>query len=231
VIRITQSTKDFMVTGIWGQKIGMTQFFSFNADNTVRAVPVTVIDIGDWYVTQIKTSNRDGYDALQIGYVRDKYKGTQFSADWLKKPKKHFQYLREIRSGEGFALTPDLVGQPLAVLQHFSVGAKVDVTGWSRGLGFQGVYKRHGFGGAAKSHGSMMGRRPGSIGFTRSSGEVMRGQLMAGHTGTDRTVIQNLDIIAIEPEKNIILVQGSIPGKSRSLVYVKKSVKNGLSHG
>src|SRR2546425_376118 len=122
--------KDDMVTGIWGQKIGMTQFFSLNTnDNTVKAIAVTVIDVGDWFVTQIKTDGKDGYNAIQVGYLKDKYKGKQFSLEWLKNLKKYFQYIREIKVvGE---VASDLVGQPLIALQDLSVGSKVDVTGWS----------------------------------------------------------------------------------------------------
>ncbi|QQR63391.1 50S ribosomal protein L3 [bacterium] len=104
----------------------------------------------------------------------------------------------------------------------FAIGDLVRVSGLSKGIGFAGVYKRHNFGGAAKSHGSMMGRRPGSIGFTRSSGEIMRGQMMAGHAGNKRISILNLTVVKILQSENVLMIKGSVPGKSGTLVFVKR---------
>jgi large subunit ribosomal protein L3 len=203
----------------------MTQFFSVKTGSNaaVEATPVTVIDCNGWFVTRIKHLSKDGYEAIQIGLVRPKYSKELFSVDWLKKPKQYFLHVREVVTD---SVSTHSVGDSFKIEGLFEVGQKLDVAGWSRGLGFQGVYKRHGFGGAAKSHGSMMGRRPGSIGFTRSSGEIMKGQKMAGHMGTQRTTIQNLVIVSIETDKNVLLVKGSIPGKTQTLVFVKRSIKD-----
>lgn len=205
-----------MITGVWGHKVGMTQIFSDN-----KVTPVTVINVGNWFVTEIKTVARDGYNAIQVSCVRDRYKGHSFDKEWLKSRKQYFRYTREIK-GDDVTMSDEIVGTSLNALDSFSIGMLVDVTGWTKGLGFAGVYKRHGFGGAPKSHGSMMGRRPGSIGFTRSSGEIMRGQKMAGHKGCDRTVMKRLGVIAVEGQENLIFVKGSVPGKAGSLVYVAK---------
>jgi large subunit ribosomal protein L3 len=215
-----------MIKNIWGRKVGMTQFFSTHtgANAGIVAMPVTVIDCNGWIVTRIKRYSIDGYDAVQVGLIRQKYNKESFSPDWLKKPKHYFLYIRELLTDgvtDAYA-----IGDNFKIEGLFEVGQKLDVAGWSKGLGFAGVYKRHGFGGAAKSHGSMMGRRPGSIGFTRSSGEIMKGQKMAGHKGVQRTTIQNLVVVSIETSKNVLLVKGSIPGKSEALVFVKRSIKD-----
>jgi large subunit ribosomal protein L3 len=206
-----------MIRDIWGQKIGMTQIFSDN-----KVMPVTAVDTRNWIVTGIKNKVRDGYDALQVGYLRQRYHNQSFQSAWLKHAKCYFQHVREIRCDAATAVN-EAIGTPFNVLSQFAVGNIIDVVGWSKGLGFTGVYKRHGFGGAAKSHGSMMGRRPGSIGFTRTSGEVMRGQLMAGHKGVDRVMVKKINVVAIDHDNGVMFVKGSVPGKSGSLVLVKKA--------
>jgi len=213
-----------MNNSMWGQKIGMTQIFSMNSgrDNAVSAVPVTVIDCNGWIVVRMKKFESDGYNALQIGLLRTRYRKESFVDLWLKNPKRYFLHLKEVYVNDPSRYT---VGASFGIEGLFQVGQKLDVAGWSKGLGFAGVYKRHGFGGAAKSHGSMMGRRPGSIGFTRSSGEIMKGQKMAGHKGVERKTIQNLELVSIENDKNILLVKGSVPGKSQTLLFIKKSIK------
>lgn len=205
-----------MINGVWGTKVGMTQLF---VDGVVK--PVTAIDVGYWVVTDIKKEDRNGYNAIQIGCLRKRYRSVDFNREWLKHTKKFFLYTREIHCSKE-ALQGIEIGKPISLLEGLSVGNKVDVVGLSKGIGFAGVYKRHGFGGAAKTHGSMMGRRPGSIGFTRSSGEIMRGQMMAGHAGCERVSIRNLEIATISLEANIVMVKGSVPGKSGSLVFLKK---------
>jgi large subunit ribosomal protein L3 len=211
-----------MINGIWGRKVGMTQLFSKGV-----VVPVTAIDVGDWIVSGIKRKDRDGYNAIQIGCLRKRYRSVDFNQNWLKNKKKYFLYTREAHCTEA-KVTEVVLGQKATFFDEFAIqGKKVDVTGWSRGLGFAGVYKRHGFGGAAKTHGSMMGKRPGSIGFTRSSGEIMRGQMMAGHAGCDRVCVKNLEIAAAVKEHNIVMVKGSVPGKSGSLVFIKNVDSDG----
>ena len=205
-----------MAMGIWGRKIGMTQVFSEN-----KVMPVTVVDVAHWFVTGIRNKSRDGYDAIQVGCLRKKYENKEFSLDWLKKLKHYFQYIREVRLEENFQESS--LGQIVDFYKDFNQGQIVDVTGWSKGCGFAGVYKRHGFGGAAKSHGSMMGRRPGSIGGLRTSGRVIKGKRMAGHMGTERTVVKHLNIVAVHTENKAMIVKGSIPGKSGSLVFISKA--------
>ncbi|RTL05947.1 50S ribosomal protein L3 [Candidatus Dependentiae bacterium] len=205
-----------MINGVWGIKVGMTQLF---VDGVVK--PVTAIDVGHWVITDIKNKDRNGYNAMQVGCLRKRYRSVDFNLAWLKHTKKFFLYTREIRCSAE-ELQNVKIGNSVSLLERFAVGNKVDVMGVSKGVGFAGVYKRHGFGGAAKTHGSMMGRRPGSIGFTRSSGEIMRGQMMAGHAGCDRVSIKNLEVATVITEDNIVMVKGSVPGKSGSLVFVKK---------
>lgn len=212
-----------MITNLWGCKVGMTQIFSVNkAAGVVKATPVTIIDCNGWRVVGLKQFARDGYDAVKVGLLRKKYLNASFSDVWLQSPKQYFSMTREIKLEQPIEFK---IGSILNVADSFIVGQKVDVQGVSKGIGFAGVYKRHGFGGAAKSHGSMMGRRPGSIGFTRSSGEIMRGQKMAGHKGVQTTTIQNLVVVGLEQSKNVLLVQGSVPGKAHTIVFVKKNSK------
>lgn len=205
-----------MVKSLWGKKVGMTQIFS---DKGV--VPVTVIDVARWVVTQVKTKERDGYDALQVGLIKDKYAAQTFDAAWILKPKTYFSFLREV------AMTDELkdlaVGSPVNFHSLVTTGEYVDVTGISKGCGFAGVVKRHDFNGPPASHGSTMGKRTGSLSFMRSRGRVIKGKRMPGHLGVDTTVMQGLEVIRIEPESQVVVVKGSVPGKSGSLVFLEKS--------
>lgn len=205
-----------MVLGMWGRKIGMTQVFSEN-----KVVPVTVIDTTNWIATGVRTAAKDGYDALQIGCLRKRYTAQPFSMEWLKKPAQYFQYVREVKCDE--AVDQSVIGQPVDGHSIFLQGQKVDVAGWSIGRGFAGVYKRHGFGGAAKSHGSMMGRSPGSIGGLRTSGRVIKGKRMAGHMGAERVMVKQLRVVDIDAQHGALLVKGAVPGKAGSLVFVRKA--------
>ncbi|QQR53466.1 50S ribosomal protein L3 [bacterium] len=205
-----------MVNGLWGQKIGMTQLF---VDG--KAVPVTAVNVGHWIVCGTKTVAQDGYNALQVGCLRKRYRSIPFDLLWLKNKQKYFFYTKEVRCSSEQLATAAL-GSVVDLLQFFAIGDLVRVSGLSKGIGFAGVYKRHNFGGAAKSHGSMMGRRPGSIGFTRSSGEIMRGQMMAGHAGNKRISILNLTVVKILQSENVLMIKGSVPGKSGTLVFVKR---------
>lgn len=204
-----------MVSGIWGRKIGMTQVFS----DKQQVVPVTVIDVAHWYVTQIKTKDRDGYHAVKMGRVKDKYTREVFSNDWLREPRKYFSAFKEVPLDEQSDL---VVGTPADVGAVLAKGDNVDVFGITRGLGFQGVVKRHGFAGGRATHGSKFHRRPGGMSCTRSRGRVFKGKRLPGHTGTEQQVMKNLEVIKIEPEARVMLVKGSVPGKSGSLVYVRK---------
>jgi len=205
-----------MVDGLWGKKIGMTQIFS----DDHKIVPVTVIDVADWFVTQVKTKARDGYDAVQIGRVRERYSGQPFSSEWITSAKKHFSVLKEVRFSDEVASVQ--VGQVFDIASLFDKGAAVDVFGITVGRGFQGGVKRHGFKGGRASHGDKLGRGPGSIGYMRSRGRVIKGQRMAGHMGVEQRVMKNLEIIQVEPTAKIMIIKGSVPGKSGSLVFVRK---------
>lgn len=205
-----------MVRGLWGKKIGMTQIFS----DEQKVVPVTAIDLSNWYVTQIKTKENDGYQAIKLGCVKNKYAEQEFSADWLKKPKIYFSAFREVPVDTSSEINLEL-GQKID-LSVLSKGDNVDIFGITRGLGFQGVVKRHGFSGGRASHGATFGRFTGSLSFMRSRGRVIKGKKMPGHAGVEKCVMKNLEIMRIEPEANVLLVKGSVPGKSGSLVFVRK---------
>lgn len=204
-----------MVTKLWGKKIGMTQLFTDE-----KVVPVTAIDVGQWIITGLKTKERDGYNAVQVGRVKDRYAQQDFSPEWLKKLKTYFNFVKEVPvSDENHGL---LVGQQALSHSILAVGSKVHVAGTTIGRGFAGVMKRHNFKGSPGSHGSNMGKRPGSSGFMRSQGRVIKGKRFPGHMGVDLRTMQNLEVIRIEDNAQVILVKGSIPGKTGSLVCISK---------
>lgn len=205
-----------MIKGIWGKKIGMTQVFSENN----QVVPVTMIDVSKWLVTQIKTKGRDGYSAVQISRVRDDYVLEDFSSEWLKDSKKYFTAVREVPlPDEEHSLA---VGQAADIAAILAQGDSVDVMGVTIGRGFQGGMKRHGFSGGRASHGSKLGRKPGSLAGFRRQGRVPPGKRMPGHMGVERRVIQNLKVVKVEPTAHILFIGGSVPGKAGSLVFVRK---------
>lgn len=204
-----------MISGLWGKKIGMTQVFADNG----KVVPVTVIDVAHWIVTQIKTKERDGYDAVQLGCLKRSFEGKEFTPSWLQDTQHYFSVLKEVH----IAATHDMqVGKSADIDSLLAKGDSVNVFGVTIGRGFQGGVKRHGFKGGPASHGDNLGRKPGSIGYMRSRGRVIKGWRMAGHMGTDRRVMKNLEIIRIEADAHVVLVKGSVPGKSGSLVYMQK---------
>lgn len=205
-----------MSKSVIGRKIGMTQVFS----QQDKVVPVTAIDLSNWLVTSIKNKDRDGYDAVQIGLLRNRYADQPFSTAWLKKPKHYFYVLNEIERHE--LLMEAVIGQPIDFCSLLQVGQTIDVAGTTKGHGFQGVVKRHGFTGGRASHGPRFGRIPGSLGFMRSQGRVIKGKKLPGHMGDVHRVMKNLEVIRIEPEANIILVKGSVPGSTGSLVFMRK---------
>ncbi|OHE71100.1 MAG: 50S ribosomal protein L3 [Verrucomicrobia bacterium GWC2_42_7] len=203
-----------------GKKIGMTQVF----DKDNHLIPVTVIQAGPCPVTQIKTKDRDGYDAIQIGYRSQKE--SRLAAPELGHLKKAgvapVSELREVRV-EGAAQFQ--LGELLTVTK-FSEGSKVDIIGVSKGHGFQGVVRRFSFDGGPASHGSMFHRRGGSYGMRQTPGHVFKNKKMPGRMGNDRITVQNLDVIRIVEDKNIILVRGSVPGCNGGLVMVRESKKS-----
>ena len=205
-----------MIGGFWGKKIGMTQLFSDN-----KVVPVTIIDVSSWYVTGIKTKERDGYCAVQIAKLRKRYEKESFSLDWLKEKKAYFLFIKEVALGDENPESFE-IGKIAKFAETFSEGESVHVTGITKGCGFAGVMRRHNFAGGRGSHGSMTGKRPGSIGFIGKSGKVVKGKKLPGHMGVIQKTMQNLRMIKIMPDQNIVAVKGSIPGKAGSLVFVRR---------
>ena len=203
--------------GLLGKKIGMTSVFSADGKN----IPCTVIEVGPCVVTQIKTLEKDGYEAVQVGFEERKEKHTNKPLEGhFKKagvdPKRH---LAEFKSFE----TVPALGDTLTV-ELFQEGGFVDVVGTSKGKGFQGVVKRHGFGGVGqKTHGQHNRlRAPGSIGACSYPAKVFKGLRMAGQMGNERVTVQNLQVIKVLPEHNLLVIKGSIPGSKGSIVLVEK---------
>ena len=207
-----------MKKALLGRKLGMTQIFSEHG----KVIPVTVIEAGPCTVVQVKTKDADGYDAVQLGFGDVKAKKvTKPSAGHFKKasvePKKHLREFRleEISYNVGDELKADL----------FTAGEFVDITGTTKGKGFQGVIKRHGQSRGPMGHGSMYHRRPGSMGPTSTPGRVFKGKKLPGHMGRVLVTIQNLDIVRVDMDKNVILVKGSVPGAKGAILKIKSSVK------
>jgi large subunit ribosomal protein L3 len=208
-----------MIEALMGKKLGMTQVF----DETGQAVPVTVLKVGPCVVTQIRTGERDGYEAVQLGFEETKRLNSP-DRGHQKAAGSSMRYLREVNASD---ISGYEVGQ-VVDCSMFSAGDMVDVTGTSKGKGFAGVVKRHGFAGGPKTHGqSDRHRAPGSIGSSATPGRVFKGMRMAGRMGGERTTVQNLMIERVDPEKNLILVRGSVPGPKESLVIVRSAVKSG----
>ena len=214
-----------MKIGLLGRKIGMTRVY----DASGKATPVTVIDAGGNTILQIKTQEQDGYNAVQVGF--DSQKESRVPKPLLghfkkanAEPKK---FVREFRLPDGTRLDGDL---NLSVNQ-FEAGEFVDVIGRSKGKGFQGVVRKHGFAGQPAAHGSKMHRRNGAIGNRSTPGRVWRNMGMPGHMGDDRVTIQNLRIVQVCPEENIILVHGAVPGSNGSYVVVRPAKKKNAAAG
>jgi large subunit ribosomal protein L3 len=215
---MSQLTK---VHGLLGTKLGMTQLW----DENNKVVPVTVIDASTNVVTQVRSADKDGYTALQLGFGEIK------SSKVTKPMAGHFdragvtprKYVVEIRTGD--AETYEL-GQEIGV-DTFAAGDTVDVTGTSKGKGFSGVMKRHGFHGVSASHGSHRNhRKPGSIGGCATPGRVFKGMRMAGRMGNDTITTQNLTIHSVDAEKGLILVKGAVPGARGTLVLLRTAAKS-----
>lgn len=207
-----------MMKGILGKKIGMTQVFTTKG----KLIPVTVIEVEPNVVTQIKTVEKDGYDAIQLGAVTVKSKASNkpkigHTNKANTEPKR---FLREIR---GVKTEDYTLGQIIDVTL-FEAGEIVDVTGVSKGKGFQGVIKRHNQTRGPMGHGSQYHRGVGSLG-TRLPMHVIKGKKMPGHMGNEQTTIQNLEVVSIDPDNNIILIKGNVPGPKNSLVIIKSAVK------
>ncbi|MBX6754025.1 50S ribosomal protein L3 [Thermorudis peleae] len=207
-----------MIEGLLGRKLGMTQIF----DEQGRAVPVTVLEVGPCVVTQVKTVERDGYTAVQLGFGHRKRINKPL-AGHLRASGAQPRYLREVRVDDPENFT---VGQVITCASVFEAGQLVDVTGWRKGRGFAGVVKRHGFGGGPKTHGqSDRLRAPGSIGPTTTPGRVHKGKRMAGRMGPARVTVQNLRVMRVDAERNLVLVKGAVPGPIKGLVIVRHAIK------
>jgi large subunit ribosomal protein L3 len=206
------------VQGIIGRKVGMTQVYAEDG----RAFPVTVIQAGPCVVVQRKSKDKDGYAAVQLGLVEArKVKRV------TKAMKGHFdkaglppcRVLREFRVAEAAELK---VGDKVSV-EQFAPGDELTVTGTSRGLGFQGVVKRHHFRGGAATHGSMFHRAPGSIGASAFPSRVIPGMKGAGHMGSERVTIKSVQVVRVDATNNLLVVRGSVPGAGGSIVVIRKS--------
>jgi large subunit ribosomal protein L3 len=215
-----------MINELVGRKIGMTQVFT----ETGEAVPVTVIELGPNYVTQIKTPQRDGYSAVQLGYKESK-KLTKPEKGHLKNvPVSGLKHLHEVPSdGEGVqvgdAITTEIFAKGEIV--DVTVGAVKGTMG-TKGKGFAGVVKRHGFAGGPKTHGqSDRHRAPGSIGASSTPSRVFKGMRMAGHMGNRRATVLNLTVVDVIPERNLLLVRGGVPGAKNGVIVVRRAVKSG----
>jgi large subunit ribosomal protein L3 len=208
-----------MVEGMIGKKIGMTQIF--REDGVV--VPVTAIEVGPCVVVQKKTITREGYEAVQVGLVE------KMPAKNVTRPVRgHFERAqvaptRMLREFKPLVSLEEIeVGQEIRADAVFQVNEKVNVTGKSKGKGFQGVIKRHGAHGGRATHGSMFHRAPGSIGASAYPSRVIKGMGMPGQTGFRQVTVRNLEVVKIMPEKNVLLVKGAVPGHNGSYVLVRK---------
>jgi large subunit ribosomal protein L3 len=208
-----------VIEGLLGRKIGMTQVFG----PTGEVIPVTVLEVGPCVVTQIRTADRDGYDAVQIGYGAARPKSmTKPEKGHLAGAGQLLRYLREFKADSSNDLQ---VGQVITA-EMFQPGELVDVTGTSKGRGFQGVMRRHGFRGGPRTHGqSDRSRAPGSIGAGTDPGHVWKGTRMAGRMGNRRVTTQNLTVVEVLADRNVVLVRGSVPGAKSGLVSIRRAVK------
>lgn len=205
------------MSGIIGKKVGMTRIFTDDGE----AVPVTVLEAGPCPILQVKTEDRDGYRAIQVGYGQKKEKrasraelGHAEKAGVEAAPR----ILREFPLDEDEEYE---AGQEVTV-ETFEPGQKVRVTGTSKGRGFTGVVKRHGFSGRPATHGHPMSRNPGSIGPGTDPSRVIKGRKMPGQHGSKRTTIRNLEVVRVDPEKNLLFIKGGVPGARNSYVLIQK---------
>lgn len=203
-----------MIQAIMAKKIGMSQYIM----ETGIVVPITVLEVGPCTVTQIRTKDKDGYEAVQLGF------------DKTSKPSKKksnrvtvFRYRREVAAE---SIDDIEIGQDFGA-DLFSAGEKVDVIGTSKGRGFQGTVKRHGFGGQQRTHGqSDRLRAPGSIGMGTTPGRVFKGKKMSGHMGNRRVTVKNLEVISVEEDRNLMFIKGAIPGAPTGLIFVCKRTRS-----
>ncbi|MCX7769983.1 MAG: 50S ribosomal protein L3 [Proteobacteria bacterium] len=206
--------------GILGKKLGMTQYFN----EAGEIVPVTVVEVTPNYVVQKKLKDKEGYNALQLGFGEKKL--TRVNKPMLghfkKAGDKAFYFLKEIKFDN---VDQFEVGQQINVSDVFTEGEIIDVTAISKGKGFQGVMKRHNFKGGRATHGSMFHRAPGSAGSSAFPSRVWKGKRYPGHMGSEKVTVQNLKIEKIISDRNLVLIRGAIPGANNSLVVIKNAIK------
>ena len=205
-----------MLQGFLGKKIGMTQIFQEGG----LVVPVTVIEAGPCVVTQVKTKETDGYEAVQLGFGETKRRNKPISGHLRRS--RISRYLREVTADDPAEFS---VGQTVGV-DIFQAGDKIDVIGRSKGRGFAGTMKRHGFGGGPRTHGqSDRARAPGSIGGGTTPGKVYKGMKMSGHMGNRRITVKGLEVVDVDTDRNLLMVKGGVPGAPNSLIQIRRSVR------
>jgi len=205
-----------------GKKIGMTQIF----DEKGLVIPVTVIEAGPLTVVQKKTVETDGYNAIKVGYekVQEKKLTKPELGQFTKTKLAPMKHLKEFRFED---ISGYEVGQEIKAEDMFQSGDKIDVSGVSKGKGFQSTIKRFGQKGGPKTHGSMYHRRPGSMGSNTSPARVFKGKKLPGHMGMDNTTVQNLEVVRVDADRNLILIRGAVPGPKGGLLVIKNTVKSG----
>ncbi|MGQ9546008.1 MAG: 50S ribosomal protein L3 [Dehalococcoidia bacterium] len=213
-----------MFPGIIGKKIGMTQLFQENGET----VAVTAIQAGPSVVTQVKSRDKDGYNAIQVGLIEREVKKSRLN----RAEKGHLRDLENVHYLREFRTDPDEIGISSVKrgdridVSFLRQGDLVNVTGLSKGRGFAGVVKRHHFAGGPKTHGQTdRHRAPGSIGSTTFPGRVLKGKRMAGHMGNNRVTVRNLQVVQADSERNLLLVKGAVPGAKGSLLFIEKAEK------
>ncbi|HOW51944.1 MAG TPA: 50S ribosomal protein L3 [bacterium] len=207
-----------MTAGLIGKKVGMTQIFSEDG----VSIPVTVIEAGPCFIIQKKSTDKDGYSAIQLGFEKKEKNVRKPEAGHFKAASKGiFKRLKEFRVNDTDLGALNLGDELKADI--FKVGEKVKITGFSKGRGFTGVVKRWGFNGGCDAHGSKFHRKGGSVGQNVHPGKIWKGKRMAGRYGNEQVTVKNLEVVKIYPEKNLILVKGAIPGAAGGVVYIKRS--------
>ncbi|MDI9490054.1 MAG: 50S ribosomal protein L3 [Clostridiaceae bacterium] len=199
-----------------GRKAGMTQLF----DEHGLMIPVTVIDCGPLTVVQNKTEEIEGYQAVKVGFDQYKKHNKPAIGQFTKVNVEPMRILREFRDTEQYE-----TGQTIKVDEMFEAGDKVDISGTSKGKGFQGSIRRHGFSKGPMSHGSKYHRGPGSMGSSATPARVQKGKKLPGQLGNKRTTVQNLEVVQVDGERNILVVKGAVPGPKGGLLEIKTSVK------
>lgn len=202
------------MTGILGKKLGMTHIFAEDG----RTIPVTVIEAGPCSVIQVKTREKDGYEAVKVGFSeirKDRKVNKPMSGVFKKAGVKPYRLIREFKMG-------DLKVGEFVTVAAFNKGDTVKVSGVSKGKGFQGVMKRHNFKGGPGSHGSMFNRAPGSIGASSYPSRVWKNKGLPGHMGSEQVTVRNLTIVDVRPEQNLLLVEGAVPGAAGTYLEIKK---------